>query len=193
MTVYGDDKDADLKESLVIVSMGDSYSSGEGIPPYYGQEKKWKYRAKDQDWLAHRSKHSWSGRLKLPALEWPMSQYKDENWFFVATSGAVTDNISKEKQPKPYNTHWKKDENAEIDRQITVFERLKGKKTDYVTITIGGNDVGFANIITKCVKNKYSKSKKNMKDGLEKIWESFNSETGIKGDIKQVYRLTIIL
>ena len=50
MTVYGDDKDADLKESLVIVSMGDSYSSGEGIPPYYGQEKKWKYRAKDQDW-----------------------------------------------------------------------------------------------------------------------------------------------
>ena len=41
--------------STIVVSLGDSYSSGEGIPEFYGQNKKWEEKVYDEDWLAHRS------------------------------------------------------------------------------------------------------------------------------------------
>ncbi len=38
-----------------MVSLGDSYSSGEGIEPFYGQNEPTADKVKNQDWLAHRS------------------------------------------------------------------------------------------------------------------------------------------
>ena len=38
-----------------MVSLGDSYSSGEGIEPFYGQNESTADKVKNQDWLAHRS------------------------------------------------------------------------------------------------------------------------------------------
>ncbi len=75
--------------------MGDSYSSGEGIEPFYGQDESIENRVKNPDWLAHRSTKSWSSRLKVDGLDGTLSNYKDENWFFVAASGAVTENLKK--------------------------------------------------------------------------------------------------
>ena len=151
----------------IIVSLGDSYASGEGIEEFYGQDQNLKTKASDPDWLAHRSQKSWSGMLTLDGVG-RMSEHRNENWFFAASSGATTAHIR-------YNTTKlnEKDENYEkkavslgyqrkdvkqdgysnpeyIDPQLNVFDRLpKGKKAEYVTITIGGNDMHFADIVEK--------------------------------------------
>ena len=58
-------------EERVIVSLGDSYSSGEGIEPLYGQlDKNGKKRVitervENPDWMAHRSTKAWAGMLTL--------------------------------------------------------------------------------------------------------------------------------
>ena len=76
----------------IVVSMGDSFSSGEGIEDFYGQDKRKKDMVKDQDFLAHRSKQSWPGKLDIEGIGL-LSDAKDDRWFFVASSGAVTDSI----------------------------------------------------------------------------------------------------
>lgn len=140
----------------IIVSLGDSYSSGEGMPPFYDC-------ATEKD--PHRSKDAWSGQLYLTAD--PMADPTDQdtekiymnqnrfcdydcdnkddsgvidrNWYFVASSGATTSNI--------------KNSQGDIPPQINIFDRLKqdSKTADYITITIGGNDVKFSEIIKKAV------------------------------------------
>ena len=78
----------------VIVSFGDSYSSGEGIPPFLGQkdedgkERSVKEKASNYDWMAHRSTRAWSGMLTLKGVKGTMADHHDENWLFVAASGA---------------------------------------------------------------------------------------------------------
>lgn len=87
---YAEEDEADYK---IVVSLGDSYSSGEGIEPFYGQDKPISERVKDQDWLAHRSENSWPGRLEFPQGVLSDETNKDIYWFFRATSGAVTRSI----------------------------------------------------------------------------------------------------
>ena len=77
----------------VIVSLGDSYSSGEGIEPFYGQEADMAARCQDPDWLGHRSEKSWPGALTLPAVDGPMRDHRGENWFFAAVSGAAAPDL----------------------------------------------------------------------------------------------------
>jgi hypothetical protein len=87
--------------NLIIVSIGDSYASGEGIPPFYGQEDAKKaniqngYMTKPVGWLAHRSVHSWEGMLTLDGVDGSMSDERNigTHWFFVAASGATTENL----------------------------------------------------------------------------------------------------
>ena len=63
-------KNEKLNNTRVVVSMGDSYSSGEGITPFYGDNNpgddlshlRWNFI----ECLAHRSEHSWPGVLELP-------------------------------------------------------------------------------------------------------------------------------
>ncbi len=98
----------------VMVSLGDSYSSGEGIEPFYSQDGivdkileegksgQGSFSKDVQDWLAHRSEACWSGRLKLPGVSGTMSDHPNENWFFVASSGAVIANLDN-KQKKTYD------------------------------------------------------------------------------------------
>ena len=50
----------------ILVAMGDSYSSGEGIEPFFYQDSDIRVRIQQDDWLAHRSKKAWSGMLELP-------------------------------------------------------------------------------------------------------------------------------
>ena len=92
----------DSNDPRVMVSLGDSYASGESIEQFYGQEKDLKERVKDHNWLAHRSKRSWSAMLSVPGLEdgKTMGNYWCDNyssnssvkakWYFKAASGAQT-------------------------------------------------------------------------------------------------------
>ncbi|MCR5297595.1 MAG: hypothetical protein K6E17_09320 [Clostridiales bacterium] len=144
----------------VIVSLGDSYSSGEGIEPFYGQDMDLPERVLDPDWLAHRSMECWPGMLTLPAVDGPMKDHRGENWFFAAASGAETGQLfrlsaaeiasgaSAEKE-KEYNRGGFSGK-AMLPPQLDVFDELdaKGLKADYVTVTIGGNDIGFARVVS---------------------------------------------
>ncbi len=136
----------------IIVSLGDSYSSGEGIEPFYGQKEKTKNKIKNEDWLAHRSQKSWSGMLSLPSVSGTMADHRNENWFFVASSGATTTHINSEKQPKPYCYKSHIDNKTSLPLQLDIFDEIDKtigeNEVDYVTMTIGGNDAEFTDIVT---------------------------------------------
>ncbi len=152
-------------DGKVIVSLGDSYSSGEGTEPFYGQEEPMSVRCQNPDWLAHRSEKAWPGLLTLPGMDGPMKDHRGENWFFVAASGALSRHLfllTDEEIQRGETAQQKKKYDREgvsgtglIPPQLEIFDELdaKGLKADYVTLTIGGNDVGFQNIAKYTVMN----------------------------------------
>ena len=158
------------EESRIMVSLGDSYSSGEGIEPFYGQNEPTADKVKNQDWLAHRSEKSWPGRLTLEGVNGSMAQNRNDNWFFAATSGAVTDNLT-HTQRKEYNIDGIKG-SRNIDKQLDVFKELGDKKAEYVTITIGGNDAQFTDVITKAALS-FSINPGLLTDKLNSVWDEF--------------------
>lgn len=147
-----------LSEGPVIVSLGDSYSSGEGIEPFYGQDAEFSVKCENQDWLAHRSEKSWPGMLTLPGVDGPMREHRGENWFFAASSGAETVHLfllTEEETAAGRTAQQKKKYSRDgisgvfmLDPQLDIFDELDrlGLKADYVTLTIGGNDIGFQTI-----------------------------------------------
>lgn len=158
------------EESRIMVSLGDSYSSGEGIEPFYGQNESTADKVKNQDWLAHRSEKSWPGRLTLQGVNGSMAQNRNDNWFFVATSGAVTDNLT-HNQRKEYDIDGIEGSRY-IDKQLDVFKELGDKKAEYVTVSIGGNDAKFADIITEAV-IPHPLNPGALNDKLNSVWEEF--------------------
>lgn len=102
------------------VAMGDSYSSGEANAPYEA--------GTDQDSdLCHRSTMAYP-RLVQSSLNLGATA-------FVACSGAVSSQIINE-----YNH-----DNTELPQAAFV-----SSETELVTITIGGNDVGFGDVLKTC-------------------------------------------
>lgn len=158
------------EESRIMVSLGDSYSSGEGIEPFYGQNESTADKVKNQDWLAHRSEKSWPGRLTLQGVNGSMAQNRNDNWFFVATSGAVTDNLT-HNQRKEYDIDGIEGSRY-IDKQLDVFKELGDKKAEYVTVSIGGNDAKFADIITEAT-IPHPLNPGALNDKLNSVWEEF--------------------
>ena len=151
---------AGSSDPVIVVSLGDSYSSGEGIPAFYGQDKAWEKRVYDEDWLAHRSTKSWPGQLEFSGVSGIARNYnvKETNsanckWYFGAASGAETKHISKQTQQKKtykrISLFKTMQTTYQLPKQLDVFNKVSGD-VDYVTLTIGGNDVKFADIITTC-------------------------------------------
>ncbi|MGN0539076.1 MAG: VWA domain-containing protein [Candidatus Fimenecus sp.] len=160
----------DKKGSRIIVSLGDSYSSGEGVEPFYGQDQPVGEKVHDLDWLAHRSEKSWSGQLTLDGVSGKMHDHRNENWFFVATSGAETKHLQK-KQKKEYDIGGEKGYEY-IPRQLDVFEELGGKEAEYVTFSLGGNDADFSKIVTEAaVPHPFNPGALN--DKLNSVWHEF--------------------
>ncbi len=80
-----DEENESGEDPIIVVSLGDSYSSGEGIELFYEQDKTMedKINSPTQDWLAHRSTKSWASQLRVGGLEGTLGEHRDENWFFV--------------------------------------------------------------------------------------------------------------
>lgn len=178
--------------SQVIVSLGDSYSSGEGIEPFFGQDLPISLKVKNYSWLAHRSENAWSGMLSLPSLSGTMSENAD-NWYFVAASGATTANIDGifektyyKKQPSKFLPNLQ--DTVPLPPQISIFENLKeeGKAADYVTITIGGNDVDFTGTVIAAVCSSTFLTPAYLSDKINNTWEDFY-EGGIRESICSTY------
>ena len=184
------------RDPVIVVSLGDSYSSGEGIEPFYGQEKVLAEKAKDEDWLAHRSTKSWPALIEIPNITGTMANYKNQNsteciWYFKASSGAETKHFKNESQTK---TVWKNNlyndqrHDEYLDPQLDIFNSIEGT-VDYVTLTVGGNDVGFAEIVTMCATKStylhFGKSKLPLQQKMDELWAGFNTT---KSNIKRTYK-----
>ena len=182
------------KNSGVIVSMGDSYSAGEGIQPFYGSRYSEGWELKD--WLAHRSEGSWGGQLRLPDVGSMNSSKYPENanphWYFVASSGAVTWNITGGQEKDYYK--WDETTNGPvvdtetIDPQIDIFKETQRRQIvpDYITITMGGNDLGFVDILKTAAINDFWVDPCGLTRQLSEAVDKL-SDFEIKGDsIKEV-------
>ncbi len=151
------------EKTRVLVALGDSYTSGEGIEPYYGQDAPMEEKCKNPDWLAHRSENNWPGMLTLPGVDGPLAAHRGENFFFAAASGARTRNLflltEEEQEAGDTAGHTKSyyrdgiSGTAVLAPQLEIFDELdeKGLKADYVVLTIGGNDVDFVEIVKMAV------------------------------------------
>ena len=197
------------EEGAVVVSLGDSYSSGEGVEPFYGQNDD--NKVNEQDWLAHRSTKSWPGKLRVnggtvllsdnkadPAD--PVSDQSSAAWYFLASSGAVTADIVEGEQVKevgidpltkrhtvasgPYVNY----EERTIDRQLDGLESAaaaNGGSVDYVTMTIGGNDVGFVDVVESCITSSQLFDFRGVENRLDQAEEDFNST--VRADMRETY------
>ncbi len=201
----------------VVVSLGDSFSSGEGIEPYYGQYSTNKYLC--EDWIAHRSTLAWGGLIEYNGVSlnsvkgtsnsdlndvlYRISGVDDGTWYFGAASGATTENVlSKsnggEKQPKyvtvnvSSNNEYEEDYvtySYSLDYQIDTITSLPDDVTvDYVTLTIGGNDMEFSKVITKAIGTGIGFSPNGLKDMLyDKIGDFWKTD-GIAEKLEKVYK-----
>ena len=182
---YADKEDG----SKIIVSLGDSYASGEGVEPFYDQDDPYK-QYHSLDWMAHRSEKSWSGQLTLPSVNGPMSEHKDVNWFFVAASGATTEHMngSQLKTATVYRLPIQYEVSQILPPQLSVFDKLgEGNTADYVTITIGGNDAHFSEIIELAATTIDYFYPNTLKQRIDQIWKEFYEEGGIRDKIKHAY------
>ncbi|WP_409484614.1 SGNH/GDSL hydrolase family protein [Arsenicicoccus dermatophilus] len=109
------------------VALGDSYSSGESLSPYHrGTDT-----AINQ---CHRSASAYPHGLARSVRATSLT--------FRACSGAVTDDLY-----TPDHNGNKVTVDALVPAQLSHVTR----DTDLVTLTIGGNDVGFASVLGTCV------------------------------------------
>lgn len=144
---------ASTNDSRVVVSMGDSYSSGEGTDPMYGRRDP--ADPNFMDWLAHRSLNSWSGQLVLPevgelrAYKYP--QCIDPQWYFVAASGATTYDIEGKQKKSYIRADGTLVKDIELPAQIDALDIVRDRDIvpEYITLTLGGNDLGFEKIVTE--------------------------------------------
>lgn len=153
------------------VALGDSFSSGEGVEPYFADSH--------TDMNACDRSHAAYSQLLLdniPELTSPK---------FVACSGAVTfDLYNRNHTP---NLRLRPD--GSYVSEPPQLDALDAS-TKLVTLTIGGNDLGFAQIMAKCVvtadvptspKCKNSDVAKAMKPRLAALSSSSNRASSEKG------------
>ncbi|MFJ2952457.1 SGNH/GDSL hydrolase family protein [Streptomyces sp. NPDC087226] len=150
------------KPSAFYVAMGDSYSSGEGLAPY--QPESDYERSNGQENRCHRSQTAaYPTQVKLPGHTKTIAQEAAEgtaSFAFIACSGARTTDItttSYNVPPLPEDsaghTDWEdtglssSTENGELPQ---VDQGYLDEDTSLVTVTAGGNDVRFAEVMRSC-------------------------------------------
>ncbi len=120
------------------IAMGDSFASGEGAWDYEegtdfdDRDDLWPFNDDEEDHnRCHRSENAYSQILAAD------NDFADGDGF-VACSGAVIDDFN---DPNGANT----EEKAQLD--------ALDENTSLVTLSVGGNDLGFADVIRDCVLN----------------------------------------
>ena len=141
-------KDVNVQDRL-IVTMGDSYASGEGNPDVR-QELGWfKEFKKDAVWLeerCHRSAHAASAKTAL-ALE-KADTKTSVTHISVACSGATTSAIVSGYRGADQRYFTR----PLLPSQVAqVASAVGGRKIDDLVISISGNDAGFGDIMATCL------------------------------------------
>jgi Tol biopolymer transport system component len=125
-----------MEDIRSYVALGDSYSAGEGVEPYYIDP--------NTNWAneCHRSYAAFPTFVHGPDSQRPIA-YREAagetavRFDFAACTGATTDNV-RSGGPSQHG------EPAQLDQGFL------DANTDLVTITIGGDDAGFASVLQAC-------------------------------------------
>jgi lysophospholipase L1-like esterase len=112
----------------VTVGLGDSFASGEGTPPYDDGTAVWLAWHPD---TCHRSRLSWQRLLGVTAS------------LHLACSGATIDNLT----TRPSHRRAP-DDVPQLARLRTIAAH---RRVATVLVMVGGNDLGFASIVRRCV------------------------------------------
>lgn len=136
------------KPNDIVVSLGDSFSSGEGAQPYYrssdnnGATVEENAANKFQN-ACHRSKFAWSREMVIGSDSRSVGARANAldvnlDHHLIACSGAEVINM----------VHGGDGQWAQLPQ---LDQGYLNADTTLVTMTIGGNDVGFADVITSCI------------------------------------------
>jgi len=134
--------DEGCSDWLEYAALGESYSSGEGARDYFEETSKIRVNQ------CHRSRRAYATQIKDPLHPGRLIPLNPDA--FVACSGALTFNVARG-QPGAKND--KANAPAQLDK---VFPEPDGRfvvnnSTDMLTIGIGGNDAGFAEVLELCI------------------------------------------
>ncbi|MDJ0345974.1 SGNH/GDSL hydrolase family protein [Streptomyces sp. H10-C2] len=182
------------KPKNMVVAMGDSYSSGEGASEgnrdYYPETN---YRDKKNEATrdaCHRSGYAWSRQATLPGASKSTGELADTlnptmDYHLIACSGARTYNVLDKNQVQKNGGEMAQIEQGYLDANTTL-----------VTISIGGNDARFGNIIQKCLlsvgdtscKDKTFDDTDDAVGGRDNKFVGQNLETAIPGIINEIVR-----
>ena len=140
---WHDPASANGPPTLKYVALGDSYSAGEGIEPFLeGPEQ-----------ACHRSSGAYSTRVQPVGFDQPLYALRSDvsaavEWGFQACSGAYAENV--------LLTAFHGDPYAQLATvrpdDPNPNDLVVDASTDLITITIGGNDAGFADALSFCWK-----------------------------------------
>ncbi|MFC4121785.1 GDSL-type esterase/lipase family protein [Nonomuraea zeae] len=151
-----------------IVALGDSYASGEGASEdadadYY-PETDFKLVTGDTDAYqnaCHRSRHSWSRLASVSGSTASIGERADTrdpamDYHLLACSGARTHNLLPYHSvptgaPKPVNAFGKGGSERQFGELSQLDRGFLDANTTLVTLSIGGNDAGFADILQHCL------------------------------------------
>ena len=129
------------RDDFSYAALGDSYSSGEGVPPYVDPS----------DTLfsgCHRSTEAYPRLLSIPGSMLPIAQRQRAEFDFLACSGAVTDDVTAFGTGQNLSPFGLGDDF--ILPQMAAENGINDER-DLITITIGGNDAQFARILVYCL------------------------------------------
>jgi lysophospholipase L1-like esterase len=154
------------------VAMGDSYSAGTGNTPYFPDSN----TSKDK---CYRSmEDAYPMMVTLPGEDKPIASQTADGFSFIACNAAETTGVTMAAvnpvdEPNPvypaseipynkagntdwgyeqYNTPWQKNKPPGPVEGLQAVNRALSPSTNLVTISIGGNDSRFADVIWGCLK-----------------------------------------
>ncbi|MFF1530587.1 GDSL-type esterase/lipase family protein [Cellulomonas sp. NPDC058312] len=133
-------------EVFRYVAMGDSYASGEGVRPYLDQDPT-TGTGRTEAFLCHRSARGWPALVRRDGTGDTIADQAADDpdrtaFGLVACSGARMVNLDTVPQLKEGFGKW-----LTNPPQVQALT----PDTDLVTLSIGGNDIGFAPIISHCM------------------------------------------
>ena len=133
------------------VALGDSFSAGEGVDPYVDQQvdrvvpvgrgQSITFYKQTPGFLCHRSTKGWPRKITLPGSSTPVATGGGA-FDFQACSGARLVNVDTQPFEKEYR---------DVKTDIPLQNLSLGTDVDLVTMTFGGNDVGFVPILKHCI------------------------------------------
>lgn len=135
------------------VALGDSYSAGEGNPPY---DTDGAFKLNDSEDKCHRAPLAYSRTVKHNGVAIAAHSAGTEPYEFqhLACSGATTVGLTDAAVDEPgenagENSQWRS-EIWQFGEEQQLERGFLDADTDLVTITIGGNDVGYSTVFQAC-------------------------------------------